>query len=315
MVRELGEPEFIIDGFLLEGAQTMLYAPTGHGKSFASVDIACHVATGRAFHGLTVTQGAVIYVAAEAPLEIEKRVLAWERYHDKKTDNLRIIHVPVQLGNPDHMEALIQKAIKAMNASLMIFDTAERVTYGTDENLPTEVNQKVNAPIQDMITRTGVTSMLVHHAGVTGSRPRGCTAWETPNDTIIRINTKFARKRNRQQPESISIVVEKQRSTEPLAITLGTQTMRFRNGRSTLVLVDSPKFPNPVTTINSEPLQRQPSKRERTIGLLSDGAKHIQAIADEVYGGNTQVAKNEVGKLKREGQAINDGQGIWSLVQ
>src|SRR5690606_30831417 len=213
----------------------------------------------------------------------------------------------------DHMEALIHQAINSLDASLVIFDTAERCTIGTDENLPTEVNQKVNAPIQDMIARTGVTSMLVHHAGVDGRRPRGCTAWETPNDTILRIDTQFMQRKNREQPETITIKVEKQRGAEPVAVKLRTQRIPFRNGRSTLVLTDCDDRGAVVTSESGEPVVKPVTKREQVLGLLAEKSYQAQDIANMIYEGNLNSTKAQLSKMKTEGVVVSDGAGLWSL--
>src|SRR4051812_37793236 len=62
---ELPPPEWLIEGVIESSALGVLYGPPGCGKSFAALDWALSVATGKAWHGREVRQGAVVYVAGE----------------------------------------------------------------------------------------------------------------------------------------------------------------------------------------------------------------------------------------------------------
>src|SRR4051794_39667006 len=60
----------LIDGLLPKTGLTVLYGESGAGKTFVTLDLACHIAAGRPWRGMAVEQGVVVYVAAEAPQSV-----------------------------------------------------------------------------------------------------------------------------------------------------------------------------------------------------------------------------------------------------
>lgn len=72
----------VIGGLLSTTGLTVLYGESGCGKTFFTLDMACHVAAGFEWYDNPVEQGPVLYVAAEAPASVEKRVKAWMIRHD-----------------------------------------------------------------------------------------------------------------------------------------------------------------------------------------------------------------------------------------
>jgi AAA domain len=63
---DLGEAG-LVEGLLSEGAMSVVYGDSNVGKSFWSIDLACHVGSGMRWRDLDVTQGVVIYIAATSP--------------------------------------------------------------------------------------------------------------------------------------------------------------------------------------------------------------------------------------------------------
>jgi hypothetical protein len=72
------EPEYLIDGLIESSSLVQMFGDPGAGKSFLALDVAACVATGKAFHGLEVKQGPVIYVAGEGYNGIRRRLTGWE---------------------------------------------------------------------------------------------------------------------------------------------------------------------------------------------------------------------------------------------
>ncbi|MDE3797706.1 AAA family ATPase [Sinorhizobium meliloti] len=70
------EPEFLVDELLpLRGLATIYGAP-GSAKTFLAIDLSLSVAGGVPFFGKEVSQGGVVYIAAEAGAGLRKRVIA-----------------------------------------------------------------------------------------------------------------------------------------------------------------------------------------------------------------------------------------------
>ena len=59
-------------------ASGILYGQSMSFKTFAMVEVACNVATGKKFGGIKAKQGIVYIIAAEGASGITKRIRAWE---------------------------------------------------------------------------------------------------------------------------------------------------------------------------------------------------------------------------------------------
>src|SRR4051794_14455624 len=71
----------LVDGLLPLTGMSVEYGESGAGKTFCAVDLAGHVATGMPWRGREVEQGIVVYIAAESPESIKRRLVAWKLFH------------------------------------------------------------------------------------------------------------------------------------------------------------------------------------------------------------------------------------------
>ncbi|MBS1847548.1 MAG: AAA family ATPase, partial [Actinobacteria bacterium] len=78
---DLPEPTWLVEGLLAADSLAVMYGPSGQRKSFVAIDVACHIATGRPWHGKTTAPGKVVYVAAEGVAGLGKRFTAWQLHH------------------------------------------------------------------------------------------------------------------------------------------------------------------------------------------------------------------------------------------
>src|SRR5262245_47767369 len=60
--------EWLVRGMLGAGDGSAIYGVPGCGKSVLVEDLGLHIAAGREWHGRTVKQGAVLYIALERNL-------------------------------------------------------------------------------------------------------------------------------------------------------------------------------------------------------------------------------------------------------
>jgi putative DNA primase/helicase len=70
-------PTFLIDGTITVNGLSMLWGRSGSLKSFAALDQGLCVATGLPWHGRTVKQGRVVYLAAEGASGLASRAMGW----------------------------------------------------------------------------------------------------------------------------------------------------------------------------------------------------------------------------------------------
>ncbi|MGE7437537.1 AAA family ATPase [Kitasatospora sp. NPDC001175] len=150
-----------------------IIGPSGHMKSFVTIDIAGHVGTGKPWHGRPVRQGTVVYLVAEGARGIRKRVRAWERHHGVRMDNVLFLPRPVQAMDPEWL--VLIEACRRLDPVLVVVDTQARVSVGVEENSAKELGLVVDR-MEQLRSATGGCVLLIHHTGHQGEHGRGSTS-------------------------------------------------------------------------------------------------------------------------------------------
>ena len=189
-LRNLPDPEPLVDNVLDQGTVALLYGKWGSGKSFAALDWAASVATGRPWQGRTTERRPVLYVAAEGAFGLKGRLDAWETgWHvDIPDGSLDVLPHPVNLTHAIEV-ANLAALIEWNGYGLVVLDTLARCMVGADENSAKDCGQVV-----DVLTRLrertpdgrGVI-LGVHHAGKDGKTFRGSSAFEAGADTVYAV--------------------------------------------------------------------------------------------------------------------------------
>ncbi|MCR8896512.1 helicase RepA family protein [Gordonia sp. GONU] len=177
----LAPPEPLIDGFLYRNTLAQLSATAGSYKTFAAIAMSCSVALGEAWEGHRVPSAEkVIYVAAEGASGLRSRILAWCELSgydpDRLSDQLYVLPCPIQLGNFADVSEACDMA-REIGAGLVVLDTRAKCTIGLEENSATEQGRAI-AAAERIQEAAGCTVLDIHHAGRSGSTPRGSTAWD-----------------------------------------------------------------------------------------------------------------------------------------
>lgn len=183
---DLKQPEPLIEGIVDAGTVTMLSGPYGTGKSFIALDWALCIASGTDWMGHAVEQCRVLYIAAEGAYGLRKRVKAWRALHPDAwpDDNIRLIIDPVQLGEPAHLDALLDDA---KNFDVVVVDTVARCSVGMEENSAKDMGRLIDAlyKLRDAHSEGGTTVIPVHHTGHDKSRARGSSALPAGVDAVF----------------------------------------------------------------------------------------------------------------------------------
>jgi len=181
--------KWVIKKWIPEKSISMIYGDSGHGKSFVTIDMACHIATGRDWQGFRTKSGLVVYCAGEGHYGISQRVAAWAQEYSKEgIENLLISNTLTDLdslsgacGVIDAVRELTREPIE-----LLIIDTLNNHMQG-DENTAKDT--------RTMIHRCGVIGAALgcsilynHHMGHSGAaRARGSSAWKASLDAAMQV--------------------------------------------------------------------------------------------------------------------------------
>lgn len=170
-----------------------IIGPSGHMKSFVTIDIAGHVGTGMNWHGHQVKQGTVVYLVAEGARGIRKRVRAWEKHYGLRMDNVLFLPRPVQVRG-DEWDTWIE-AMRRLEPALIVIDTQARVSVGVEENSNTELGVVIDR-IEDLRRATAACVLVVHHTGHIGEHGRGASTAKGALQSELHVSKKGDNARN-----------------------------------------------------------------------------------------------------------------------
>lgn len=189
LLGEIKSIDWLIEGYIEMDALGMLYGPSGGGKSFVAVSMACSIATGTPWFGCRVKQGAVFYIAGEGHQGLARRFAAWSKATGvaitKDTPLFKSNHAVLMLDPeaPEKLKAEIKRMIANTGhvPSLIEIDTLARNFGDGDENKQQDANRFIEA--MDEIRREFKCQVLVvHHSGHESERARGSSAFKAAMD-------------------------------------------------------------------------------------------------------------------------------------
>ena len=161
-------PQYLVQGVLEANSFVTLIGEPASGKSFLAIDWACCIASGHDWHGRTVKQGSVIYMAGEGQDNMKSRFFAWrDRFGKNPLDQILMrLDSPI-LNNQEVVQQTyedLQEAIEVTGPpKLIVIDTLAR-HYGGDENDTQQMNRFVNC-LQVLRYEYQCSVLIVHHVG------------------------------------------------------------------------------------------------------------------------------------------------------
>ena len=114
----LPDPEWLIEGLIVDQTSALLFGKSNSFKSFLAIDMACSVATGHYhgnWHGQKIVDGwPVLYVATEGGLGVAKqRIPGWMESHGipvEMRDEIALYPQEISLDDDKAVDALIRSA-------------------------------------------------------------------------------------------------------------------------------------------------------------------------------------------------------------
>jgi putative DNA primase/helicase len=176
---DIKKTEWLIENILPTNLFFSLYGPSGHGKTFAVLDLACHIATGQPWHGRETKQGSIVYICGEGRSGIQKRIHAWCKHYsaDIKSLPFYITNRPIPFLDKsmtaEFIETLTSMMEQCSPVRMIIVDTLNRNFGDGNENSTEDMTRFVDA-CGDVQRAFSTGLMVVHHTGLQdSSRARG----------------------------------------------------------------------------------------------------------------------------------------------
>jgi hypothetical protein len=180
--------QWLLEGYMLRGAQAQIIGESTIGKTFFSIGMALSISTGRDFIGKQVTQGAVVYINAEGHTGMKWRIKAWEQENGSLTD------APFYLSEQpaDFLDKSVTESVKdaidniAKNhdgkLEAIFVDTLHRNMHG-DENSSQDFGLFMDN-LESLCRRYGAAGIVNHHPGHNAKdRGRGSSSQRGSLDT------------------------------------------------------------------------------------------------------------------------------------
>ncbi len=188
-LEQLPEPRWLVHDHLVAESISVLFGPSGGGKTFVALDLALTVATGQKWLGAeAVETGYVVYATGEGLSGLARRISAWRAAHGNPSlGRFRVLPVAVQFMQRDDLEQLRADLRTLPEApKLIIVDTLARSMIGAEENSAKDMGLFLDG-VEQMTREWHAHVLLVHHTGKNGEMERGTSALRGYVQTMLRL--------------------------------------------------------------------------------------------------------------------------------
>lgn len=307
-LKSMTVPEYLLTDypFFANGFNALVGA-SGTGKSFVTLDFAAKLAA-------HLTDGHVVYVAAEGVTGYSPRWEAWKVQNKTDSDRLYFYVQEINMMSMEQVELFIED-IEPLRPVMVILDTVARCMVGADENSTRDMGMFVSH-VDKMRRYLDCGVLLVHHTGKDGSM-RGNTALYAACDSVVFLTKMDSRialhnesdkgGKNKYQREAPSRYM----ALRPITVNINDTTVQS----AALVPADQ------ILTMPSDPLT---SNEQIILDLLGSGgeysAKELASMGDLSQSSTYHAIKSLLGKgriLKSENGSYrvpdsNDSNGSWT---
>jgi hypothetical protein len=173
----LPEIAWLIPGEIPDRGLTVVYGPSGVGKSFFVLDYALRVAQ---------TQD-VLYVAAEGESGFKMRVAAWNKHFHMDVGNLHFYLNVAALLDETERKLFTDQIVDFVKPKLIILDTVAHCMLPGDENSARDMGLFLRAA-KTLQKVYDCAVLLVHHTNKEGNVERGSGALRGASDSMIKLS-------------------------------------------------------------------------------------------------------------------------------
>ena len=227
---EVPPAQWQVQNLITRKSTAMLYAPSNTGKSYILIDLACSTAfdTG-SFAGNKIFSegGKVLYIAAEDPDGIRRRIYDWGKCHnvDVNPEEQKLLVFPspinvLDVGANGEIHELIDE-LKGKKFEFIIFDTLSQCSIDIQNPNDDGEARRICAAFNMIRDQLNTTIIFAHHTGKDVSKgAAGSKGYVNNVDCVI------AASRN---GEVIKLDVEKQRNAAKRVVKLFTEEVEILN--------------------------------------------------------------------------------------
>jgi len=190
---------WLVKGLLGDGELSVVYAPSGGGKSFFGLDISCHIATARSWFDHKVNLSAVLYVCVEGVTGFRLRMTGWRMHMGIDTaafamlpGSIDLMQTKAQKGSESALD-IIRDCIAeiadrfGIEVRFIVLDTASRMMPGGVDSDPKDMKIFLEN-VEEIRRATKAHIMVLTHTGKEISRGmRGSTMLRDFADTVIEL--------------------------------------------------------------------------------------------------------------------------------
>ncbi|MCA9914729.1 MAG: AAA family ATPase, partial [Anaerolineae bacterium] len=169
--------EWLIPGEIPSRSLTVVYGPSGVGKSFKTLDYALRISQNEP----------VVYMAGEGVSGYAGRIQAWTKHHRQSVGELYMCLGAVSFMEQDDLASFVREVENACKApALVIVDTLARSMLGADENSTRDMGKFIES-CEQVAHYFDCAVMLVHHTNKVGVVERGSGALRGASDQMIKL--------------------------------------------------------------------------------------------------------------------------------
>ena len=208
--------KWLMKGLLGQNEMSVLFAPSGGGKSFVALDLGARIAAGLDWYDHAVTRSAVLYVAGEGVTGFRQRMTAWRLVNDVADVPFVMLPRSIDLYSRETVAAdLVRDAMgevaerSGLPVRLIVLDTLSRMMHGGVDSDPKDMKIFLEH-VEELRRLTGAHILIVHHTGKETERGmRGSSMLRDFADTVLEIKVP-----SKDEDAPHRIVVEKQKDGE-----------------------------------------------------------------------------------------------------
>src|SRR5918911_3318865 len=188
-LEQLPAPRWLVGNHLVAESISVLFGPSGGGKTFVALDLALTVATGQPWLGTEPVEGGyVVYAPGEGLSGLARRIQAWRAAHGQPSlERFRVLPVAVQFMQPDDLEQLrLDLGTLPEPPKLIVVDTLARSMIGAEENSARDMGLFLDG-VERISKDWHAHVLLLHHTGKTGEAERGTSALRGYVQTMLKL--------------------------------------------------------------------------------------------------------------------------------